>query len=465
MKKTTFALYFGNRGFFPGELIASARKEMTEAVTNAGYDYIVMDEKLTKYGAVELRGDGIKYAAFLKEHTGEYEGVILCLPNFGDENGAVAALKECGVPILVQAYPDELDKMDFSSRRDAFCGKLSIMDVFYQYGIKYTAFQPHVIHPLDSRFQKQLHDFAAICRAVQKAKHFTVGAIGARTTPFKTVRFDELALQKSGITVETFDLSALFLQVQKLKDQPRLAAKVAQLRDFTDFSCVPEDKMETLAKVSLCIDDLIAEYQLDAIALRCWNELQEVLGISPCVLLGELIDRGIPAACELDVCNAAMMYVLSLASGYASTCLDWNNNYGDDPDKCILFHCGPVPQSLMEGKGKVTDHKMFAKSYGTGCGFGSNEGRIAAMDFTYASAKTENGKLHLYTGKGRFTGEPIEEGFFGCGGVAEIKGLQNVLTFVGKNGYRHHVSVTKGDVLDVVKEVFDNYLGYDIMEL
>lgn len=465
MKKTTFALYFGNRGFFPGELIASARQEMAAAVEEAGFACIMMEESLTRYGAVETREEGAQYAAFLKKHTGEFDGVILCLPNFGDENGAVAALKDCGVPILVQAYPDELDKMDFSSRRDAFCGKFSIMDVFYQYGIKYTAFQPHVIHPLDPGFQKQLQDFAAICRTVTKAKRFTIGAIGARTTAFKTVRYDELTLQKYGITVEAFDLSELFDKVGKMNDSARIAAKMETLKNYTDFGCVTEGKLETLAKVSLCLDDYIAEYSLDAIALRCWNEMQQVLGIAPCVLLGELNDRGIPAACELDVCNALTMHVLSLASTYAATCLDWNNNYGADPDKCILFHCGPVPQSLMEGKGKVTDHKMFAKSYGTGCGIGSNEGRIAAMEFTYASAKTENGKVQVYLGKGRFTGEPIAEGFFGCGGVAQIKNLQDVLSFVGKHGYRHHVSLTKGDVFDAVAEVFDNYLEYDIMKL
>jgi len=465
MKKTTFALYFGNRGFFPEKLIAAARKESSEAIKKAGYEYIIMDESVTKFGAVESAEDGRKYAEFLKQNSGKYDGVILCLPNFGDENGAVAALRDCGTPILIQAYKDEIGKMDFESRRDAFCGKFSIMDVFYQYGIKFTTFMPHVLNPTDELFQRHLRDFAIICNTVNKMKRFTIGAIGARTTAFKTVRYDELTLQKYGITVEAFDLSELFDRVSKLADKQRIENKMLALKDYTDFSCVPEGKLETLAKVSLCMDDLIAEYKLDAIALRCWNEMQMVLGIAPCVLLGDLNDRGIPAACELDICNALTMYALSEASGNAATCLDWNNNYGDDQDKCILFHCGPVPQSLMEAKGQVIDHKMFAKSYGAGCGMGANIGRIAAMDFTFASSKTENGKLQVYLGKGKFTGEPIEEGFFGCGGVAHIENLQNTLQFVGKNGYRHHVSVTKGDVFVALEEVFTNYLGYDTIKL
>ena len=121
-----FALYFGNRGFMPGELITGARADMIKAVTDAGYEYLVMDESLTRYGAVETRDEGRLYHDFLKEHEGEYDGVILCMPIFIDENGAITALQDAGVPILMQAYPDEIGKMDFKHRRDAYCGKFSL---------------------------------------------------------------------------------------------------------------------------------------------------------------------------------------------------------------------------------------------------------------------------------------------------------------------------------------------------
>jgi len=460
----TFALYFGNRGFFPGELIASARGEMTKAVIDAGYEYILMDESLTKYGAIETVEDGKKYAAFLKENEGKYDGVILCLPNFGDENGAIAALRDCDVPILIQAYPDEIGKMNFSLRRDAFCGKFSIMDVFCQYKLPFTVFEPHTVHPLSEVFAEQLNDFAAVCRVVGGMKRFTVGAIGARTTAFKTVRYDELTLQNYGITVEALDLSELIIRVNNM-DTSKVKEKIEKLKGYTNFSCVPEEKTETLAKISVAIDDIIYDYKMDCIALRCWNEIEQYFGVSPCVLLSELNDRGIVAACELDICNAIPMYALSLASQKPSMCLDWNNNYGDDENKCILFHCGPVAQTYMTGKGNVTDHKMFAKSYGEGCGWGCNEGRIAQFPMTFASSKTDNGKLIFYTGQGEFTNDEIEDGFFGCGGVAKIDELQKKLINIGKNGYRHHVSVTKGCVEKAVLEAISTYLKYDIQEL
>jgi L-fucose isomerase-like protein len=465
MNKMRAALYFGNRGFFPASLIAGAREEITRAVADAGYDYIIPDVDMTRYGAVETREEGWKYAKWLKEHEGEYNGVIICLPNFGDENGAMAALQDCGVPILIQAYPDEIGKMDFEHRRDAYCGKFSIADVFHQYGIPFTMLEPHVVHPSSKAFTQNLQDFAAICRVVNGMKRFSIGAIGARTTKFKTVRYDEITLQKYGITVETFDLSELIHKVQKMEDHsPKVVAKKEVLINYTDFSKVPENKINTLAKISVVVDEYIENYHLDCVTLRCWDEMHEILGVAPCVLLSELNDRGIVTSCEIDLCSAINMYSMHLASEQPTINLDWNNNYTDDPDKVILFHCGPVAQSLMMEKGTVTDHKMFAKG-NPGCGWGSNEGRIKAFPMTYSNCKTENGKLTFYVGEGKFTEEPIEDGYFGCGGVAVIKNLQPKLVKLGQNGFRHHTAVGVGHMSKVLNEAFTYYLGYDVMSI
>lgn len=462
-RKMTFALFFGNRGFFPESLIAGARRELSEAVQKAGYNVLLMNEDETRYGAVETVEEGEKFASYLKQNEGKYDGVILSLPNFGDENGAIAALRNCPVPILIQAYPDEIGKMDFSHRRDAFCGKFSIMDVFYQYRLPFTVFKPHVINPGSALFEQHIRQFAAVCNIVNNMKSVKVGAIGARTTAFKTVRFDELTLQKYGITTETLDLSDFFMRVKGVSaSSEKFKEKYIRLKEYTDWTGVPQEKLEMLAKASVAIDGIIEELKLDCIALRCWLEIEQELGISPCVLLSEINHRGIAAACEMDVCNAIAMYALSLASGKASACLDWNNNYGDEEDKCVLFHCGPVAQSLMVEKGHVIDHPMFAKTLGKGCGFGCNVGRIAKSPFTFASSKTEDGKLVFYIGEGDFTGETLEKDYFGCAGVAKIDRLQDKLLLIGKRGFRHHVSVTFGHVEIPLKEAFTTYLGYDI---
>lgn len=465
--KPTFALFFGNRGFFPGELIADARRELTDAVCGLGFGTLDMGEDHTRYGAVETAEEGKAYANFLKAHAGQYDGVILCLPNFGDENGAITALRDCGVPILVQAYPDEAGRMDFSHRRDAFCGKLSVMDVFHQNGLPFTAFIPHVAHPASEAFRRNLADFAAVCRVVKGMKRLTVGAIGARTTAFKTVRFDEVALQKAGVTVESLDLSDLFRRIGALAETaPAVRDKMHALTAYSDFRQAPPEKVAVLARLGVALDGIIAEYGLDCLALRCWIEIEQQLGVAPCVLLGMLNDSGVSAACELDVCNAVAMQALSLASGSPSACMDWNNNYYDDPDRCILFHCGPAPQALMApGTGHITEQPMFKKSFGPGCGWGCNEGRLDAFPMTYLSAKTEDGRLSLYLGEGEMTNDAIEEGYFGVCGVAKVPGLQQKLLGIGRHGFRHHVSLTRGLCQAPLREAFRTYLGYDIVNL
>ena len=460
-----FALFFGNRGFMPAELIAGARTDMIKAVTDAGHEALVMDENATRYGAVETRDEGLLYASWLKSHEGEYDGVILCMPIFIDENGAVAALRDAGVPILMQAYPDEIGKMDFKHRRDAFCGKFSVTDVFYQYKIPFTVMKPHVVHPLSPAFAKNLEDFAAICRVVKGMKRFNLGCIGARTTAFKTVRFDEVTLQRYGINVESFDLSELIFKVQNMADDSEaVMARVRELEAYSDFSLVPEKNKNTLAKISVVIDEYVKEYHLDAITLRCWNEMETILRVCPCVLISYLNDRGLVTSCEIDLCSAITMRAMNLASGKATACLDWNNNYGDNENKVILFHCGPVTQSLMAGKGTVTEHKMFAKG-DPGSGWGSNEGRIADFDMTFSNCFTEDGRLKVYASEAKFTDEPIEKEFFGCGGVAEIDGLEDKLLKLAKGGFKHHTTVGVGHMKYVLEEAFSTYLGYDIVDI
>jgi L-fucose isomerase-like protein len=463
MKKTTFALFFGNRGFFPASLISSARQQMCSQLNALGHEVLLLDETATRYGAVETPQEGEIYANFLRQNRGRFGGVILCLPNFGDENGAVAALQEAGVPIWIQAYPDDYELMGPATRRDAFCGKISVMDVFRQYGVKYTALKPHTVRPGSENFRLNLDEFDRICQVFNGIKGMVIGAIGARTTPFKTVRIDEVALQRRGVTIETFDMSDVFHRMRSIKpSQPQYQDKSHLLHEFTVWDDVPELAFDNLVRLAVTLDQLAEEARLDAMAIRCWTEMQLQMGISPCVVMGTLNDLGLAAACEVDLGNAVAMQALHLASYQPSGLLDWNNNYFDEEDKCILFHCGPMPASLMDGKGRVVDHAILLNSVGEGASYGCNAGRIKPMDFTFGSLMTDEGRVKMYLGEGRFTSDPIPENFFGVAGVAEIPRLQDVLLHIGLNGHRHHVSITPGHCQKPLVEALGHYLEFDL---
>lgn len=459
-EKMTFALFFVNRGFFPGEVIADARDEMKKALDNAGYGYICMDESLTRYGAVETIEEGMIYADFLAKNKGGYDGVIVCMPNFGDENGASVALKDAGVPILVQAYPDEIGKMDFAHRRDAMCGKFALCNVLRQMKLPYTLTKKFVVHPLSDEFKADLDNFASVCRVVKGMKTFNVGAIGARTTAFKTVRFDEIAMMNVGINVETIDLAEVFMRFEKVDDE-RIKAKKAHYLTQTNFCNYPEAKLDKIARLGVVIDDIISEFKLDAVAIRCWNELEIKYGIAPCMVLCDLNERGIAAACELDVNNAIMMRAVSLATDNAVTLLDFNNNYGEAEDKYIVFHCGPNPISMVEEKGEIIEHLMFKKSYGEGSGVGVNKTQLKSGNVTYGSFKTENGKLIAFISEGTFTDDEIEPEFFGSGKVIQGDTINTVINHIATEGYKHHLCFSFGSKADAVSEALNKYLGIE----
>lgn len=458
-----FAVYFGNRGFFPGELAASAIADFRRVLASNGHEALVMEGAGTRYDAVETPEEGRKYADFLAAHKGEYDGVILSLPNFGDENGAVVALRDAGVPILVQAYPDEIGAMDFARRRDSVCGKIAMCNVLRQAGIRHTLTADFAVHPDSPQFREDLRNFAAVCRTVKGMRRFNLGAIGARTTAFKTVRADEIALQRKGVNVETVDLSEVFALMDGA-EAAAVAAKREKYLAYADFAGVAERKIDSIARLGVAFDILIGRFSLDAIAVRCWDELQKRYGIAPCLAMSVLNEAGLAAACEMDVNNAVMMRAAALASDSPVGLFDVNNNYGDAKDRAIMFHCSAIPGSMLCGRGCIGEHLMFRKAYGPGTGVGIFGGDVQAMPLTVGSFKTEDGRLCAFVTEGEATGEPLEKAFFGTGFVFR-KGdgdMQGMLNYMARNGYRHHVAFVRGGWSAALVEAFSNYLGYEI---
>ena len=458
-----FAIYFGNRGFFPGELVASAIADFKRVLAANGHEALVMEGAGTRYDAVETPEEGRKYADFLAAHRGEYDGVILSLPNFGDENGAVVALRDAGVPILVQAYPDEPGKMDFSHRRDSVCGKIAMCNVLRQAGIKYTLTTDFAEHPDSPQFENDLRNFAAVCRVVKGMRRFNLGAIGARTTAFKTVRVDEIALQRKGVNVEAVDLAEVFAIMDGV-DAAAVAAKREQYLAYADFAGVAEEKIDSIARLGVAFDILIKRFSLDALAIRCWDELQKRYGIAPCLAMSVLNEAGIAAACEMDVNNAVMMRAVALASDSPVGLFDVNNNFGGAKDRTIMFHCSAIPGSMLCGRGCIGEHLMFKKAYGPGTGIGIFGGKMKSMPLTVGSFKTEDGRLCAFVTEGEVTDDKIEPAFFGTGFVfrKDDGDCQKMLNYMSRNGYLHHVAFVRGNWSAVIVEAFANYLGWGI---
>jgi len=464
MKKTTFGVIVGNRAFFPDILAKEGRKNILEVLKENGFGSVALSMQETKYGAVETFTDAAKCAALFAENAEQIDGIIVTLPNFGDEKAVAETIKRSGlaVPILIHAEPDTPDKMSVVERRDSFCGKISVCNNLRQAGIPYTPTKLHTVKVASADFKKDLDDFASVCRIIKGLKNARFGAIGARTGPFNTVRYSEKILELAGISVETIDLSEILGRVARLSDNDRAVKnKLEAIRKYTSTESVPVNGLLKMAKFGYVVDRWVRENQLAGTAIQCWTSLQEFFGVVPCTLMSMASESLVPSACEVDVTGLLGMYILQLAGGSPSALLDWNNNYGADPDKCVVFHCSNVPRSFFKSS-KMDYQAIIAGAVGKDNTYGTIVGRIVPGKATFCRTTTDDaaGVISSYVGEGEFTNDKLDT--FGGYGVMKISNLQQLMQYVCRMGFEHHVAVNLSQKADAVAEALGNYMGWEI---
>ena len=463
-KSATFGVIIGNRGFFPDILARDGREEILRVVEKEGYGSVCLTPQDTKFGSVETLQDANKCADLFRQHRGEIDGVLVCLPNFGDERGVANALRAAGldVPILVQAFPDEPHKMLLATRRDSFCGKISVCNNLWQYGIKYTLTSQHTQAPSSPAFLADLKSFAATCRIVKGLKNLRVGVLGARPAAFNTVRFSEKLMERHGISTETLDLSEVFGRIGKLADDdPKVTAKLASIQGYVPTQGVPAGPLIKMAKFGVVVDGWMKDNALAGTSIQCWTAMEEFFGVVPCTLMSMMSNSLMPSACETDMIGMIGMYILQLAAGEPSAIVDWNNNYGEDPDKAVIFHCSNLPKHFFE-EPKMDFQQIIAGSVGKANTFGTIVGSLKAGPLTYCRVSTDdlNGKLRAYCGEGEITSDKLQT--FGGYGVVKIPQLQNLLQFVCKYGFEHHVAVNRSHYGRAVADALANYKGWEV---
>lgn len=462
--KSTFGVVVGNRGFFPGHLAKSGREEMLRILTNAGIASVALAESESKYGAVETYEEAKRCAGLFRKHADEIDGVIVTLPNFGDERAIADTLRLAGlhVPVLVQATPDSPGKMLISHRRDSFCGKMSACNNLMQYGIPYSLTRQHTVDPGSPEFAQDLNWFAAVCRVVKGLKNLRIGAMGARPAAFNTVRYSEKLLEASGITVETLDLSEVLGRIERLKDaDDAVVAKLKAIRSYVSTSGVPDAALLKMAKLSVVVDQWMKAAELQVSAVQCWTSLEENLGVVPCTIMSMMSDNLLSSACEVDVCGVLSMHMLQLASGTPSALLDWNNNYGSDPNKAVCFHCSNLPKHFFKNV-RMDFQEIIAGTVGKENTFGTCVGQVKSGAMTYARFSTDekNGTIRGYLGEGKFTDDPLET--FGGAGVVEIPAMQKLLHYICENGFEHHVAANFSMVAEALHEAATRYLNWPV---
>lgn len=466
-ERMCFGIIIGTRAYFNSELAKDVRKQLLKTLADEGYDYVILPEDATPTGSssIETREDGLKCAELFRQNRDRIDGIIVSLPNFGFEIGIINAISvaDLNVPVLVQACDDENDKVDLDSRRDAFCGKISVCNNLYQYGIPFTDTTLHTYSIYSELLAKDINKFAGICRVVNGLRHARIGAIGARPAGFQTVRASEKLLQKSGITVVPVDLSEILGAARKIEDTD--AELLKKLEEIKCYAAVPKeysDKLVLQAKFGVAVERWIEANQIDAVAVQCWDSLEQNYGCAACVTMSMLGEKLLPAACEVDIAGAVSMYALTLAAQGQSALLDWNNNFAEDRNKCVCTHCGNFPKSFVRNDLKLGTLGVLGRTLGKVNTFGAVYGKVTKGDFTFFRISTDDtkGAIKAYLGTGEITDDPY--GMDGCIAVTKVNNLWTLMKYICKNGFEHHVAMVRNDVKEILNEAIEDYLGWNL---
>lgn len=465
-KKISLGLIIGSREFFNGTLALDARRDVIAQLDKLGIGYHILPVSETNNGSVETKEDVRKYVQLFDENRHDIDGIVVLLPNFGDEIAVVETINRAklNVPVLVQACNDEIDKVDLRGRRDAFCGKLSVCNNLYQYGIEFTDTTTHTCDIAGDEFAGDLDRFARVCRTVKGLKNARIGSIGARTGAFQTVRYSEKILQASGVTVVTVDLSEILGAAQAVnEDSPEVKAQLEKIAAYGRIPAhIKRENIVKQAKLSIAVNRWIEENECDASAIQCWTSVQDNYGCATCLSMSMLSERLMPSACEVDVAGAISMYALALASGAPPALLDWNNNYGREPNKCVGTHCGNFPKSFLGVEPEISNLDVLGTTIGPEKCFGAVKGKVAPGPMTYFRISTDDlfGKVKGYVGNGTFTADP----FAMDGGIAviDLPRMRDLFTHLCRQGFEHHVAMVRGNHADVVDEAVSRYLKWNV---
>jgi L-fucose isomerase-like protein len=463
-KAATLGVIVGNRGFFPNHLCETGRAEVLRILKEEGIEAVIVSPEDTPFGSIETLQDSKKCAALFDAHRDEIDGILVTLPNFGEERGVADAIRMSGldVPVLVQAYPDDPDRMSIADRRDSFCGKMSVCNNLRQYGIAYSLTTLHTVSPDSDSFRQDLRRFVSTCKVVRGLRGARLGMLGARPAAFITVRYSEKLLEKAGISVEVLDLSEAFGRTSQLGDgDAKVQGKLDEINAYVSTRDIPKDALLKMAKFALVMDEWIEEHELVATAVQCWTSMEEFFGIVPCTVMSMLSNALMPSACETDITGAIGMYAMALASGRPSALADWNNNYGTDPDMGVVFHCSNLPQDIFADM-TMDYQEIIAGSVGKENTYGTVVGRVKAGPFTYCRVSTddERGLIRAYLGEGMLTDDPLQT--FGGYGVIRIPDFQGLLHHICENGFEHHVAINLSQCAGAVHEALAKYLGWEV---
>lgn len=453
-----------HRGFFSPILATKMRRQTMDVLAEMGIEVVVPSEQDTKLGCVENAGDARKTAELFRRE--DVDAIVIGAVNFGDEQASALCVKEArlDVPVFIFGCQEEETLTMKTSRRDAFCGLLSIGEALRQIGAKYSVGQTPILFPDSPEFRSDIQWFLQVARIVKGVRQARYGQVGARPESFWTCRYDEKKLQRLGPTTVVLDLSEVFAGCSKLQsDDPEVQSIVASIKEYADTSAVNQESLVKSAKLELFLRRWREENHLDALAIQCWTSIQANYGVCSCTTMSRFGDEGVPSACEADILGTLSMHACYLASQTPAALADWNNLHNDDAELANLWHCGVFPKSFAKSQPKLGVQEIIASS--GGARYEDSEGVVEFVakpgDVTMCRVTQDpGGDWKVVIAQGAIEDNPAVT--FGAYGWTRIPGLSRLYRDVLVRHFPHHVAMTQGHVGNSLWEAFGNYLGFQV---
>ncbi len=367
--------------------------------------------------------------------------------NFGQEEAVGRLAKDMQVPVLVWGPRDGRPNGLEWRPTDSQCGMFASTKLLQRYGVKFTYIENC---ELDSPvLKKGLSDFLAVVSAVKAFRAMRVAKISTRPKEFLSVAVNENELlEKFDIEIVPGDPMIILGMADEILagDKSPMDALIREWTDAGLHLAVPEEKQYAMAAVELALLRFAGDNRCTAIACECWNLFAAKYGIAACFILGDMNDKGIPAACENDIQAAIASAVLTAAARYKtpSFVADLTIRHPDHDNAELLWHCGSFAKRLKH-------HKAEGQITVNGKGFYElEEGTYTIVRFDELS-----GNYYLFAGEAKSVEGPVTNGAYVWVEVEDwIKWEQKFIY----GPYIHHVVGIPGAYGGIMKE-FCRYTG------
>lgn len=378
----------------------------------------------------------------------EIDALFIPFCDFGEESVAASIAGSFHLPTLVWGNRDEFPNTRAGRGPDTQCGMFPATKVMARRGVRYSYI--YNVPAEADVFQNGYLKFIRFANVIKDLQSLTIAKVGHRPGTFWSVMTNEAdLLSKMNIAVVPVSTASVMRaadDLRKKKDDAYLAY-FAGLQERFNTSAMTGEMLEKTAALKIAAENAINATGASACAFECWSAFGSAYGIMPCVLLGDLMDQGMPVACECDINGAVSQTILRAVNLYDESVFlaDLTIRNPDNEQSELLWHCGPFPYSL---KAQDSEAELID---------GQEQFRIRDGDLTLCRFDDLNGEYSLFAGEGvsKSKSGPITTGTYTYLETDNWKRWEEKLIF---GPYIHHVAGAYGKHLPVLREVA-RYLG------